>query len=141
MSRLVLSACLAFAFPTLAFAADEDAFDGTWTIVTAELGGMKLPEEFSKNVKLVMKGNEYTVTANGITEKGTVKTDKTAKPITVDILAADGPNKGKTILAICEVNGDTMKACYDLEGKMRPKEFASKADTQLFLVTYKKEKK
>jgi hypothetical protein len=43
-------------------------------------------------------------------------------------------------LAIYEIRGDTMKICYDLGGKSRPKEFKSPADSQMFLVTYKKDK-
>ena len=73
-----------------------------------------------ESVKLVLKGDTYTVTVGGETDKGTVKADKAAKPITLDITSSEGPNKGKTILAICEHKGDTMTVCYDLTGKERP---------------------
>jgi hypothetical protein len=35
---------------------------------------------------------------------------------------------------------DTLKVCYDMGGKNRPTEFKTKPATQLFLVTYKREK-
>jgi uncharacterized protein (TIGR03067 family) len=58
----------------------------------------------------------------------------------MDITGTDGPNKGKTILAIYERDGDTLRVCYDLSGKSRPTEFKTETGTQLFLVTYKREK-
>ena len=73
-------------------------------------------------------------------DKGTVKLDPAAKCKTMDITGTDGPNKGKTFLTIYELNGDTLKVCYDLSAKSRPTEFESKPKTQLFLVTYKREK-
>ena len=33
-------------------------------------------------------------------------------------------------------NGDTLRVCYDLSGKGRPKQFSTKEGTPLFLVTY-----
>src|SRR4051794_40819519 len=35
----------------------------------------------------------------------------------MDITGTSGPNKGKTILAIYEQKGDTLRICYDLSGK------------------------
>jgi uncharacterized protein (TIGR03067 family) len=58
----------------------------------------------------------------------------------LDIIGTDGPNKGKTFLAIYERDGDTLRICYDLSGKNRPKDFKSPEGTQHFLVTYKREK-
>jgi uncharacterized protein (TIGR03067 family) len=58
----------------------------------------------------------------------------------MEITGTAGPNKGKTFSAIYELQGDTLKICYDLTGKARPTEFKSKAGTQLFLATYKKVK-
>lgn len=42
-------------------------------------------------------------------------------------------------LAIYELDGDTLRVCYDLSGKARPSEFKTKAETQLLLFTYKRE--
>ncbi len=55
------------------------------------------------------------------------------------ITGTKGPNQGKTIPAIYELNGDTLKVCYDLSGEGHPTEFQSKAGTKLFLVTYRRE--
>ncbi len=68
-----------------------------------------------------------------------MKLDSSARPKALDITGTEGPNKGKTILAIYELDGDTFRVCYDLSGKSRPTEFKTKAETQLFLVSYKRD--
>lgn len=121
-------------------AKDSDTIQGTWLPSTAELAGKKLPDEVRKTIKLVVMGDKYTVTAGKGVDQGTVKLNPAAKPKKLDITGTDGPNKGKTILAIYERTGDTLLVCYDLSGKSRPTEFKTKEGSQLFLVTYKREK-
>jgi uncharacterized protein (TIGR03067 family) len=120
---------------------DKEACQGTWLPVTAELGGMKLPDEFAKSITLVVKGDTYKVTVGKQVDEGTVKLNPSAKPKEMDITSTEGANKGKTFKAIYELDGDSMKVCYDLGGKDRPTEFKTKEKTMLFLVTYKREKK
>ena len=73
-------------------------------------------------------------------DEGTLKLKPKAKPKEMDIIGTDGPNKGKTFLAIYERDGDTLRICYDLGGESRPTEFKTKEGTKQFLVTYKREK-
>jgi uncharacterized protein (TIGR03067 family) len=121
-------------------AKDGDTLDGTWLPSTAELGGKPFPDEVRKTIKLVVKDDKYTATVGKAVDQGTVKLDPAAKPKAMDITGTDGPNKGKTFLAIYERDGDTLRVCYDLSGKSRPSEFKTSEGTQLFLVTYKREK-
>jgi uncharacterized protein (TIGR03067 family) len=121
-------------------AKDPDTIQGTWLPATAELGGKPFPDQVRKTIKLVVKGDRYTVTVGKEVDQGNVKLNPSAKPKEMDIIGTDGPNKGKTILAIYQRDGDTLRICYDLGGKNRPTEFKTKAGTQLFLVTYKREK-
>jgi uncharacterized protein (TIGR03067 family) len=115
--------------------------EGTWLPSSAEIGEKQFPDEVRKSIKLVVEGDKYTVTVGDKVDKGTVKLDLKAKPKALDITGTEGPNKGKTILGIYERDGDTLRICYDLSGKGRPKAFETKAGTQLFLVTYKREKR
>ena len=134
---------LVLSFPLAARSGDDkegDTIQGTWLPSTAELGGKMFPDEVRKTIKLVVKDDKYTVTVGKQVDQGTVKLNSAAKPKELDITGTDGPNKGKTILAIYERDGDTLRVCYDLSGKNRPKEFKTKEGTQLFLVTYKREK-
>ncbi len=136
---VVLTLVLSFSLAARSDARD-DALQGTWLPSTAELGGKSFPDEVRKTIKLVVKDDKYTVTVGKQVDQGTVKLNPSAKPKAMDITGTDGPNKGKTILAIYERDGDTLRVCYDLSGKNRPTEFKTREGTQLFLVTYKREK-
>ncbi len=120
---------------------DADAMQGAWLPESAELAGKEFPEQVRKIMKLEIKDDKYTVTVGPNVDKGTVKLKSSAKPKEIDIIGGEGPNKGKTFLAIYELDGDTLKICYDLGGKNRPTEFKTKENSALFLVTYKREKK
>jgi uncharacterized protein (TIGR03067 family) len=117
------------------------AIQGTWLPTAAELGGKSFPDEIRKTIKLVIQGDEYTVTVGTEVDRGTLKLDPSAKPKAMDVTGTEGPNKGRTILAIYERSGDTLRICYDLSGNSRPTEFATQVGTQLFLVTYSLEKR
>jgi uncharacterized protein (TIGR03067 family) len=114
--------------------------EGVWLPSSAELGGEQFPEEVRKTIRLEVKGDQYTVTAGKTIDRGTCKLNPSAKPKTMDITGTEGPNVGRTILAIYERNGDTLRVCYDLAGKTRPTEFKTSPGTQLFLVEYKLQK-
>jgi uncharacterized protein (TIGR03067 family) len=120
--------------------ADIRQMDGTWLPLSAELAGEKWPDEILKTIKLTIKGDKYLVNVGGQNDEGTVKLDPTKSPKAMDITGTKGPNEGKTFLVIYELKGDELKVCYDLSGKARPTEFATKPDTMLYLVNYKRAK-
>ena len=119
---------------------DGKKMQGSWKPVAAELGGKPFPDEIRKTMKLVMSDGKYTVTVGERTDEGTVKLDPGKEPRAMDIVGAKGPNQGKMIPAIYELTDTTLRICYDLSGKARPKEFKTAAGTQLFLVDYKRQK-
>jgi uncharacterized protein (TIGR03067 family) len=122
-------------------AADErKLLQGAWLPTAAELSENPFDEATLKTMKLVLEGDKYAVIVGLSIDKGTTKIDPAAKPKTMDIIGTDGPNKGKTFLAIYELNGDTLRVCYDLTGKVRPTEFKTKKGELLFLATYKRAK-
>jgi uncharacterized protein (TIGR03067 family) len=118
---------------------DEAKIDGTWLAKKAELAGKEFPKQAIANLKLTLKKGDYEVQAESL-DRGTVTYDDTAEPKKMDIKGVEGPNKGKTILAIYELSGDTLKICYDLSGKEHPTEFKTLPKSQLFLVTYERQK-
>jgi uncharacterized protein (TIGR03067 family) len=120
--------------------AKDDSLQGTWLPSVAELGGRVFPDEVRKSIKLVVQGDKYTVTVGKEIDQGTVKLRPSATPKAMDITGTEGPNQGKTILAIYERKGDTLRVCYDLSGKKRPTAFKTEAGTQLFLVEYQRPK-
>ena len=116
----------------------KQSIEGIWLPTGAELAGAKLPVESLKNWKLTLKPEQYLFENGKEADQGNWKLDTSKTPNAIDITGTEGPNKGKTILAIYELSKDELKVCYDLSGKNRPTEFSTKAGTPLFLVTYKR---
>jgi uncharacterized protein (TIGR03067 family) len=119
---------------------DTKEIEGTWVAVDAEQSGQKLPENVFKTIQLVLTADSYTVTVAGRLDKGTIKLMPNETPKAMDITGVEGPNKDKTILAIYELSGDTLKVCYALEGQKRPTELKSTPENKYFLVQYKRER-
>ncbi|HZS44745.1 MAG TPA: TIGR03067 domain-containing protein [Blastocatellia bacterium] len=119
---------------------NSDNIQGTWLPSAAELAGNPFPEEIRKTIKLVVKDDKYIVTAFQAVDRGEIRLNPTASPKELDITGTEGPNQGKTIHAIYERNGNTLRICYDLTGNGRPTGFATQKGTQLFLITYQLEK-
>jgi uncharacterized protein (TIGR03067 family) len=142
LRKLFVALALALSLSSAAWSGDvkDDSLQGTWLPKSAELGGAEFPPEVRKTIKLVVKDDKYTVTAGKEVDQGTVKLMPSATPKAMDITGTEGPNKGKTFLAIYERKGDTLRVCYDLSGKKRPTAFKTEAGTQLFLVEYQQQK-
>jgi len=122
---------------TLAFPPGDD-FNGVWKPVEVELAGTKFPEAVFGKWRLELGKGKYALPGAESPDSGTYTVDESKKPKTMDIVGADGPNKGKTFPCIYELDGDTLRVCYDLSGKERPKEFKTAKGTKLYLVTYKR---
>ena|SRR5438105_10734100 len=119
---------------------DLKALQGTWTAQKAELGGRVLSEAELGIVTLTIENDTYAVSVDGKPDKGTCQVEGSKGSGKMTITGGkDGPNAGKTFLAIYELNGDTLRICYDLSGKMTPTGFATQKGTPLYLVTYKRQ--
>jgi uncharacterized protein (TIGR03067 family) len=139
----LLAALLLVGLPVLPLCANpEDAdtpVDGIWEMTAAELAGKKLPQNGEDPIKLTVKNGTYELRAESL-DRGTVTYDTAAQPKAMDIKGTEGPNKGKTFLAIYKLEGDKLTVCYDLSGNNRPTEFKTAPQTALFLAEYKRQK-
>jgi uncharacterized protein (TIGR03067 family) len=128
-----------------AFKKELKAMAGTWRPVAAEVDGLKAPEERLKESVVTRDeaGNLVARRGDKIIMEGTVKKiNATKKPKTIDSEITAGDNKGKTILGIYELEGDTLRICVVLPGKgERPTEFSAGAGSGCALTVYKREKK
>ena len=117
-------------------------FQGIWTFASVEAGGKEVPADALKGVTVTFNGDKYTVkNGDAVIQTATQKPDPSKSPKTLDVTVTDGPNKGTVILGIYEIDGDTLKVCFDPEGKKRPTEFKTVADSQVTLVVHKRVKK
>lgn len=118
-----------------------ERFRGSWKFESVEFGGMPMDVAEFKDVRLVLKGENFSVKLAGVEYAGTFKVDVSKKPKTIDITYTEGPQKGMTLLGIYELEGDTYKICVSMVEKDRPKEFATKEGTQHVLQVLKREKR
>lgn len=109
---------------------------GTWSPIKPKLAGQPFPEALLKSISLRIDGGQYEASVAGKPDKGTYTLDLASMPKGMSITGTEGPNKGKTFPCIYEIEGDTLRVCYDLSGEKRPAEFKTAADTKLYLVTY-----
>src|SRR5262245_54682530 len=97
---------------------------GAWTFESVEAGGTSVPPAELKGITVIFEGDKYTVKhGDAVIQAATVKLDPSKSPKTFDVTVAEGPYKGNAILGIYEISGDTLKECFDPEGKKRPTEF------------------
>src|SRR6516165_1425776 len=99
---------------------DKEKFQGAWTFESVEAGGNALAAGELKGLILTFEGDKHTVKkGNEVIQVGTQKIDPSRSPKTIDVTMAEGPNKGKVMLGIYEFNADTLKVCFDSQGKNR----------------------
>ena len=141
MSRTTGLCCaVVLALCPAARADDFKDLKGTWKVEKAVFMGNDSTALFGTAVLTIDEG-KYTVAFGGMEDKGTLKLDAGKSPKQMTITSTEGTNKDKTFRAIYEVTGDTLKVCYELEGKEPPAKFESKEGTNTLFVTYKRDKK
>ena len=117
-------------------------FQGAWTIESSVTGGKAIPADQLKGFIVIYEGDKHTVKmGDKVIQVGTQKIDPSKSPKTIDVTMTEGPSKGTVMLGIYEFDGDTLKACFDPEGKKRPTEFKSEAGSENFLNVHKRVKK
>ena len=87
---------------------------------------------------LVLDSGGYSIIdrMNHVVDQGEYLVDDAAFPQTMDIVGREGPNAGRTMLAIYELNADRLTVCYDLDGRERPADMKSHEDQLLLTISY-----
>ncbi len=110
---------------------DKKAMQGTWKVTSFESGGKAAPEDKVKAMKLTIKDDTFSLTDGQRTETGKFTFDAAKKPKELD-LTPDKGNNGKAQF-IYDIDGDTLKFCWNKPGGARPKEFTGK-DTDGYMI-------
>jgi uncharacterized protein (TIGR03067 family) len=117
-------------------------FHGVWTFESVEAGGKKAPADELKGMTLTFAGDKYTVKKGDmVIQVGAQKLDPSRSPKAIDVTVTEGLNKGAVMLGIYEIDGDTLKVCFEEGGKKRPTEFKSAAGSETFVNVHKRVKK
>ena len=98
------------------------ALQGTWAVTS--LNGQAAPEG-APAMTVTFTGDQYHQTLGGkVIERGTFRLDASKKPMTIDLLIAEGDDAGKAQIGVAEVSGDTMRLSLDTPGAgRRPTDF------------------
>lgn len=102
-----------------------EELQGTWTLVSYEVGGKQTGGEDQSYV-LAFEEDKWSIHAGGrLFQGGTVTSiDVKQKPKAIDLAISEGDNLGATAISIYSVEGDTLK--YINCGEPRATEFATK---------------
>jgi uncharacterized protein (TIGR03067 family) len=120
---------------------DHAAVQGTWKLSAGEANSKTLASSYVEQGKLIVSGDEYTVTLAGAgTVTGTEKLDATTEPKSIDITDDSGPNKGKACLGIYEIKDGVFRVAFAAPGKPRPTSFATQPDTGQWMHEWKRSK-
>jgi uncharacterized protein (TIGR03067 family) len=109
---------------------------GEWAPVEVVVNGEKAPDERLTNLKLKIKGNQYTLEMGDGTSQGSFKLKEGTSPKTMDVTT----DSGDELTALYEISGDTLKICYGMGGADRPTELKSTAGSNHVLTIYKRKK-
>jgi uncharacterized protein (TIGR03067 family) len=121
---------------------DADALkklEGRWKIQSAEKGGQPAPPQFAEVITFIFSGDKLTLQfKEGDKEDkkvSTIKVNTTKKPNHIDVTPDSGKEKGKKMPGIFELKGNTLKLAINEDGKNRPAEFASPANSEILVFT------
>ena len=102
------------------------AMQGTWTIESFTLNGQSVPAGQLQNWRRIVTGGHVTwKNGDELLVEMDITFDPQQKPMTLDSTIATGDAKGKVVLAIYELDGDTLRVCFADPDKPRPTEFSS----------------
>jgi uncharacterized protein (TIGR03067 family) len=142
MKRLALvSVVVAAGFAVAGSDEDVKKMTGKWRLVSFTRDGKATPQEVVASTRTVFEADgTYTVRRDGqVAVKAKVKLDASKNPKHTDVEYVEGELKGKTVLGIYKLEGDTATFCHAPPGQPRPTEFASKPGTGHVLIVNKRD--
>jgi uncharacterized protein (TIGR03067 family) len=114
--------------------------EGAWVPVAASVSGQELLVAELRVKYFVLDGHDYSIIdrTNQIVDRGEYLVNDSATPPTIDIVGRDGPNAGRSMLAIFELKDGQLTVCYDLDGSGRPESMQVREDELLLRITYER---
>ena len=138
MRKCVLAVAAVVAFAAAGVATDKSPLEGKWTIESLTRDGKA--DDGMKGATRVHEGDKYTITppkdSKAPTTEGTFTVDAEKK--TIDMKPSSGTFKGKTLLGVYKLDGDTLTVAF-AEAE-RPTGFESKEGSKVVVAVMKKAK-
>jgi RNA polymerase sigma factor (sigma-70 family) len=118
---------------------DWDKLQGTWTAVAAEQDHQKVPEEAVREISIAIRGNRIIIRPSRQPTRVTFQLDPTRKPRILAMTAQEGPDKGKSVPGIYDVQGDRLQLCFAAKPDAKaPAQFATTEGSGLMLLVLKR---
>ena len=116
----------------------ERELEGAWVPIDASVAGSPLPLNDLRVRYFVLEAGGYRIIdrSNQVVDGGRYLVNEAPRPPTMDIVGSHGPNAGRTMHAIYELQGDELTVCYDLESGERPSDMRVRQDQLLLRITY-----
>jgi uncharacterized protein (TIGR03067 family) len=115
---------------------------GEWSMVSAVQDGETAPKDLVKGSKRTCSDDEVTVMIDDrVYMKAKITLDPSKKPKAIDYTVTEGFNKGKKMLGIYEVDGDTVKFCFARPEKERPTDFTAETGSSRTASVWKRNSK
>jgi uncharacterized protein (TIGR03067 family) len=126
--------------PATAARDDRALIKGTWQLVYAESEGKRAPVERIRNVRVEIKDGTHSVYFGDqqVAHDIHFTMDPKATPKTTDDTLNDGPEAGKQIHGIYELDDDSLLSCVAKVGQDRPQEFTTKPGSGRTLRVFKR---
>ena len=102
---------------------DLKLFQGSWQpVLVRNPDGKLASDEELKAVRLVVKGNEFTLTNKELSISGTFTIDPSKTPKTIDFLLTNSKSSDEKFLGVYAIQGDRRFSCFALPKQSRPRE-------------------
>ena len=116
---------------------DSQAWQGAWRMVSTTYDG----EPQMGDMEWIVNGDHYTIRLNGQSHEDpyTFKLDGSRKQIDVFHHETPPGTSGGSLKGIYEINGDSLKVCYDLTGQRYPESFDANRGSRQVLYQFRRE--
>lgn len=127
--------------PVIAVADDRSVSAGMWDVVTVEMNGKRLDDEFVAMLKIAYQADgAWTVLFKGLAVgEGRSQNDPAANPKTFEMETRGGrKTKPRRYTGIYRMEGDSRQLCFVSDGMPRPDDFTAPRKSGRILVTLRR---
>lgn len=117
---------------------DQQALQGTWSVVEVTFGGVRVPKGETENGTFVFEGDKFIQkSGKTVDKKGVFQLHAGKKPRAIDLVE----EKGEKLLGIYVLEGKTLKICAaPPPAQKRPSEFTSTKENGCLLIILERAK-